>query len=90
MISEKIFWTFPIIGVTEINKGESVASLITQCRQVASTYAQIHLDGLENYKEKNHYSLVLENVPSIYEKLIQKSFSADFRKDKLNHANDAL
>lgn len=33
---------------------------------------------------------MLENIPSVYEKLIQKSFSTDFKKDKLNHINDAL
>lgn len=43
MISEKIFWTFPIIGVTEINKGVSLAALSTQCRQTVSSFAQVEL-----------------------------------------------
>ncbi len=33
---------------------------------------------------------MLENVPVVYEKLIGKNFSAEFKKDKLNHANDSL
>jgi hypothetical protein len=45
---------------------------------------------LENFKENNQYSLMLENVPAAHERLIQKNFSAEFRKDKLNHANDSL
>jgi hypothetical protein len=33
---------------------------------------------------------MLENVPSVYQKLIEKSLEVEFRKDKLNHANDNL
>lgn len=69
-----------------------MASLSTQCRQATSAFAQIQIEGLESnsYKENNSYELVLENVPSVYEGLIERSFKAEFRKDKLNHANDAL
>ena len=34
--------------------------------------------------------MVLENVPSIYQKLIEKTLSVDLKKDRINHANDAL
>jgi hypothetical protein len=32
----------------------------------------------------------LENVPTIYQKLIEKTLAVDLKKDRLNHANDAL
>jgi hypothetical protein len=48
------------------------------------------LEGIDNFKENNHYSLMLENVPIIYQKMIEKMLSVDLRKDRLNHANDTL
>lgn len=46
MISEKIFWTFPIKGVTEINEGKVIAALSTQCRTGCSEYVQVPLPGV--------------------------------------------
>jgi hypothetical protein len=43
MISEKIFWTFPIKGITEINEGKVIANLTAQCRTTTSEYVQIPL-----------------------------------------------
>jgi hypothetical protein len=59
MISEKIFWTFPIKGITEINEGKTIANLITQCRTTTSEYVQISLDGIENFKQNNLYDFKL-------------------------------
>ena len=78
------------MGITEINKGINMAVLSTQCRQSVSSFAQIQLEGVENFKENNQYSLTLENVPTIYQKLIEKTLAVDLKKDRLNHANDAL
>lgn len=35
VISEKIQWTYPIVGVTEVNNNETVVSLKTKCREKA-------------------------------------------------------
>lgn len=43
MISEKIFWTFPLSGITEVNNGKIIANLITPCRQAISEFVQIEL-----------------------------------------------
>lgn len=59
MISEKIFWTFPIRGITEINEGKVISSLSTQCRTSTSEYVQIALEGIENFKKNNVYSYQL-------------------------------
>ena len=55
MISEKIFWTFPIRGITEINEGKVIANLVAQCRTTSSEFVQIQLEGIENYKQNNLY-----------------------------------
>ncbi len=55
-----------------------------------SSFAQIQLEGIENFKENNQYSLMLENVPMVYQKLIEKTLAVDLRKDRLNHATDTL
>lgn len=34
--------------------------------------------------------MILENVPSVYQKLIEKTLVVELKKNKLNHANDAL
>ena len=36
MISEKIYWTFPIRGITEVNEGKVIANLVSSCRQTAT------------------------------------------------------
>jgi hypothetical protein len=46
MISEKIFWTFPIKGITEINEGKVIASLSSKCRTSTSEYFQVPLQGI--------------------------------------------
>lgn len=46
MISEKIFWTFPIKGITEINSGKILATLTTKCRTSTSEYVQVQLEGI--------------------------------------------
>ncbi len=90
MISEKIFWTFPIKGITEINEGKVIATLATQCRTTTSEYVQIPLDGIENYKHNNLYEFKLENVPANYQHLIDKFLIVDCPKKSLNHAKDTL
>jgi len=59
MISEKIFWTFPIKGITEINEGKTIANLTAQCRTTTTEYVQIPLEGIENYKQNNSYEFKL-------------------------------
>ena len=90
MISEKIYWTFPIRGITEINEGKVIASLSAQCRTTSTEFVQIELEGIDNYKQNNVYDFKLENVPSHYQKLIDKFLIVDCPKKSLNHARDSL
>jgi hypothetical protein len=90
MISEKIFWTFPIRGITEINEGKTIVNLTAQCRTTTTEYVQIPLDGIENYKQNNSYDFKLENVPQHYANLIDKFLIIDCTKKSLNHAKDTL
>ena len=46
MISEKIYWTFPIRGITEVNEGKVLANLVSQCRQTSSEFVQVGLEGV--------------------------------------------
>jgi hypothetical protein len=90
MISEKIFWTFPIKGITEINSGKVLANLTTKCRTSTSEYVQVQLEGIENFKQNNQYEFKLENVPGNYQSLIEKFLIIECPKKSLSHANDAL
>ena len=73
MISEKIFWTFPIRGVTEVNEGTILAHLTTQCRQTTSQFAQVSLPGVEYTPKNNIFEYAFENIPSQFTKQIEKA-----------------
>ena len=62
----------------------------TQCRTSTSEYAQISLEGIENFKQNNEYNYKLENVPHNYQNLIDKFLIIECPKKSLSHANDTL
>jgi hypothetical protein len=66
LLSEKIFWTFPIVGVTETNTGEVLAHLQTRCRDSAGEFVQIPLIGVELTSSNNEFLFEFENVPANY------------------------
>jgi hypothetical protein len=59
VISEKIQWTYPIIGVTEVNNNETILSIKTKCREKARESKQIFLTGIQDVNVNNNYSYEL-------------------------------
>lgn len=90
MISEKIYWTFPIRGITEVNDGKVIANLVSSCRQTATQFVQIALEGVEYSPKNNLFEYSFENIPSQFEKLVEKALLVEFSKDNLKHAKDTL
>lgn len=89
LITEKIYWTFPIRGITEVNEGKVIASLSTPCRQSTSEFVQIGLEGVE-FGKNNSFNYSFENIPAQFEKMIDKFLIVECTKNSLKHAKDML
>lgn len=90
VISEKIQWTYPIIGVTEVNNNETIVHLRTKCREKVRETRQIFLQGIQDVNVNNSYSYELDNIPHNAAILVEKFFTVEQHKKSLLHDKDYL
>ena len=62
---------------------------MTPCRQSTSEFVQIGLDGVD-FSKGNKFDFSFENIPSQFEKMIEKFLIVDCTKNSLKHAKDML